>query len=208
MSLGKKAAKYLIKNNNIEDEDQKEILIYGAEVFFGTFFGIIFTLLIGYVLGLQFQIFYMLLISILIRKTTGGAHSNDPLNCLLITVIIYNVIAYFSLLTINVIKSYMLLTITIIFILGLIIIYLKAPVESPQKPLGKQQRKTLRVLSLVFVGVIYVLQLLFYINNIHPLTNYSVSMIMLWQYFMLTTWGQGLMNLIDHFLFTYCFWRR
>lgn len=208
MSLGEKAAQYLIKYNNIEDEDKKEILIYGAEVFFGTFFGIIFTLLIGYVLGLQFQIFFMLVASMLIRKTAGGAHSDDPLNCLMITVLIYNIIAYFALFTIDIVKSHMLLTSSTIFILGLIIVYLKAPVESLQKPLGQQQRKTLRVLALIFVGLIYILQLFVAINNFQPLTNYSVSMILLWQYLMLTNWGQVLMNLADRFLFTFCFWRR
>ncbi|MFZ5599553.1 MAG: accessory gene regulator B family protein [Bacillota bacterium] len=85
MSFSEKVAAYLIKNKEIKNDDQQEILVFGAQVFFGLLSGIVITLLVGYLIKVHVQVFYMLLVSIFIRKTAGGAHSEDPFHCLLIT---------------------------------------------------------------------------------------------------------------------------
>ncbi|WP_338013903.1 accessory gene regulator B family protein [Desulforamulus profundi] len=168
--------------------------------FFGLVSSIVITCFLGYLFHLHVQIFYMLLASMFIRKTAGGAHSENSLHCLLITVFIYNILAYIALETIYIVQDYMGLVIILSFLYGLTIIYLKAPVESPEKPLSFQQKKLLRKLSFLAVFFLFICQGLSYIYNKYELTNYAVSLIMLWQYLMLTSFGHKIMYFIDRFL--------
>ncbi|AEF95047.1 Accessory gene regulator B [Desulfotomaculum nigrificans CO-1-SRB] len=197
MPLSQKLANYLVKHKGIEDRDQQEILAFGAEVLLGLFSGIFITLCLGYLLDLHILIFYMLLASFMIRKTAGGAHSAHPFNCLLITVASYNLLAYIARDTVIYVQHFLSYFLIGTFIIGIIVVYMKAPVESPQKPLNLEQRKVLRKLALLSVLLISGSQFItfFYFNK--SLVNYAVSIGLLWQYLMLTSTGHRMIFFLD-----------
>lgn len=197
--LSDKVASYLIKNKNIVDKDEQEIIFFGAEVFFGMMLGIFVTMLIAYFLNIHTTVFWMLLASLLIRKTGGGAHSNNPLNCLLITIMIYNLLAYIGILSFNFVENYIQTIVIIVFLLCLITLVLKSPVESPQKPLAVQQRSLLRKLSFIAIVIIFSFQMLV-LYKLNPIISYSVSLIILWQSLMLTSVGHQLIGKLDTIL--------
>lgn len=200
MIFGGKIAEYVINNQKITDKDQKEIIIYGAEVFMSTITGIFFTLCLGYILGLYIQVIFLLITSLLIRKTAGGAHSQYQSNCLIISVLSYNLIAFFARETYAYMQSFLLIIIFFSFAFGLIVTYYKAPVDSPQKPLSLAQKNQLKKLALLALVLIFGFQLTGYFLNLFNLINYSVCIVILWQYLMLTSAGHWVISLIDNTL--------
>ncbi|SHE59277.1 accessory gene regulator B [Desulforamulus putei DSM 12395] len=199
MSLSEKLAHYLIKTKGIEDQDQQEILAFGAEVLFGILSGVFITLGVGYVLGLHILIFYMLFASLMIRKTAGGAHSAHPTNCLIITVAAFNILALFARETFAYVQDFLGYFLVIVFLIGFTAVYINAPVESLQKPLHPRQRKILRKLAILSVLLISVTQFIAYYFSFYSLVNYAVSLVLLWQYLMLTVLGHKMILCLDNF---------
>ncbi|ABO49445.1 Accessory gene regulator B [Desulforamulus reducens MI-1] len=201
MSLSRNFVNYLITQKKIEDQEQQEILFFGAEVFFSLLTGIFITLLVGYFLNLHTIVFYMLLASMFVRKIAGGAHSKDSMNCLIITVMVYNLFAYFSLLTFPYINNHQRILVLFVFCCGMLIVYKKAPLELPQKPFGNQQKRLLRFWSFVVLILITFFLCLSLYYKVFLLEGYAVCLILLWQLFMLTNMGANLMGMLDRILF-------
>lgn len=196
MNLSEKIANYLIEVKGIEDKDQQEILTYGAEVFINTVIGTAITLGLGYFLGLLKPLLAMLLVSVMIRKTAGGAHSNSPVNCLLITVAAYNFMALLAVQTLVYIKEYLLFINILTFLICFTITIIKAPVESPNKPLNSKQKKQLKIISIFSLLILLVIEVITYINS-YLLINYAINIILIWQCLMLTSFGIRIISFMD-----------
>jgi accessory gene regulator B len=198
MSLSERAAGYLIKTKNIEDPDQQEILKYGAEVFFSTAAGTLGTLLLAWALGLFIPVCFMLLTSLVLRKTAGGAHSAGPGSCFLLSVVTYLLLAYLAAGTVAYLQDYLFVWLGCTYVIALIVLYLKAPVETPQKPLSRRQKQILKKLSLVALTVIFAAQVAgLTLAAGAGVVVYATSLIILWLCLMLTAAGELMVSCFD-----------
>lgn len=199
MTISRKVADYLIRTKGIQDKDEQEVLIFGSEVFFGMILGTVVTLLLAYILGLHMAVFFMIVVSLAIRKTAGGAHSDDPTNCLIISALVYNVLALFAKETVVYILHYIEYLVLTTFVIGIILVWKYSPVESPQKPLGQSQKRNLRRLAIIVTILIFILQIMATKSQSldYMQINYSVCLILLWQFFMLSSKGHSLIHLVD-----------
>ncbi len=200
MSLSERAAGYLIKTKKIEDTEQREILRYGAEVFFSTVAGTLGTLFLAWILGLFTPVCFMLLTSLIMRKTAGGAHSEDPWHCFLLTVISYMLLAYLAVNTIDYLQNYLFALLGFAYLIAIIVLYLKAPVETPQKPLSDRQKKILKKLSLAALTTIFMAQVIGLIFTDARVVVYATSITILWLCLMLTAAGELIVLYFDRML--------
>lgn len=198
MSIGKGIANYLIKEKGVSSVDEQEVLIYGAEVLFSTIFITALTLLIGYLLGLFHPLWIALLTSLIIRKAAGGAHSFYSINCLFITLISYNLMSYLAIkLTYSIMDHTIIVIITTIIVSSFLIIK-KAPMETANKPIGINQKKQLKTLSIIVLLILSILQLVLYYNSYY-LENFTLCLVLLWQSFMMTQLGYKAIAFFDNF---------
>ncbi len=199
MAFSEKFANYLIDIKNLDNEDEKDILKYGSEVFFTTICGTTITLLIGWLVGVIYPLWAILLVSIIVRKLAGGAHSEYPISCFFITAFFYTLIAFLAIKTQFFFEQYKNTVIFLASMIALIVISKKAPVESLAKPLGFYQKKQLKLFSFIAIILLIVIQISFLYLQLYPLINYAISLVLIWHALMLLPLGQYLVSYIDKF---------
>lgn len=164
------------------------------------------------VIGLLSRSFYECVIVFLgvglLKKSTGGAHSQTMNGCMVISVISISVLALLSRYVLN--KPFQLfLSVGVtaaIYLACLVIFYRRVPVDCANKRLTKPEKiKKLRRQSFVLLTVylIVTLVLLYYAPEHRRFYSLSscVCMIMMWQTFMLTTTAAKAINVLDSEIF-------
>lgn len=158
--------------------------------------------------GLLFGIAYesiLIFIGVgLLRKATGGAHSNSINRCMATSCLNILILAYLSKLLVTIAPhSWSFLCILLLgFLWCFIIISMKAPVDSPRKPITSQEKiKRLRRQSVWTITIYFLLFLLLwfcgqYTPHFQSLAV-SLCLLSLWQCFTLTMLGHRLINKID-----------
>jgi accessory gene regulator B len=186
------------------DDDRKAVIAYGliAILQMATIF-IIIT-----IIGILFDFWYECLIIFMgvgiIRKSTGGAHSKTMNGCIIISVLSVTVLSALSrYLLFRPMNTYVNLGISvIIFIISFIIFYLRVPVDSPNKPIVKQEKiRRLRKQSYFLIIVFFLLTATFItlatVNNRFYSLATSVRLMILWQVFTVTETGILLLKKVD-----------
>ncbi len=152
----------ILKILNIDDKDKVEVLAYGAFVLFQTILITIMVAIFGVVFNVLIESMVILFIASLLRKSSGGAHATSPMNCAIISVIIFGGLAlivkhYFM----KVDLLYIVIGMIISFIVTCYIIYKYSPVETPNKPLRNENtRKRLKKLSIKKVISLFVINII------------------------------------------------
>ena len=152
----------ILKILNIDDKDKVEVLAYGAFVLFQTILITIMVAIFGVVFNVLIESMVILFIASLLRKSSGGAHATSPMNCAIISVIIFGALAlivkhYFM----KVDLLYIVIGMIISFIVTCYIIYKYSPVETPNKPLRNENtRKRLKKLSIKKVISLFVINII------------------------------------------------
>ena len=136
-------SKRLISDGVISENDL-DIYVYGFELFFSFLFSLTMILITGCIVNKLFETLAFLIVFILLRSYSGGYHSDTYLKCTVITMSIYGMVMLFS----TYLQVHFLLYFVLI-ILGWVVLYIKAPVENPNKKLTEQEKKKHRVTSLV-----------------------------------------------------------
>jgi accessory gene regulator B len=186
------------------DDDRKAVIAYGliAILQMATIF-IIIT-----IIGILFDFWYECMIIFMgvgiIRKSTGGAHSKTMNGCIIISVLSVTVLSALSrYLLFRPMNTYVNLGISvIIFIISFIIFYLRVPVDSPNKPIVKQEKiRRLRKQSYFLIIVFFLLTATFItlatVNNRFYSFATSVRLMILWQVFTVTETGILLLKKVD-----------
>lgn len=145
---------------NIEPGQQysKEVILYGFRVFMGNATAFLLILLISFLIGTVKEAIIIYITFTSLRVFSGGFHTSNPRLCLVLTVTTFVLLSFFaSFHELNLsLEYYLILTLAVLSFSG-ITLYVLAPVQTPNKPLGKKQSILLRKKSfriLIFWGVV------------------------------------------------------
>lgn len=159
--------------------------------------------LIGFVGGFWTEGIIIFFLVGLLRKSVGGAHSKTFTGCVIYSVFFISLMAFLSHYLINPSLLYYHVTFSVLsFVFSYFIIYKKAPVDSPNKPIQKKEKiKRLRVNAFITITIYFITVAILYYFSRKDLrfSGYaiSVTMAVLWQAFMLTEPGHKFMQVID-----------
>ncbi|MEY8000426.1 accessory gene regulator ArgB-like protein [Clostridium sp. Mt-5] len=165
VSLGKKSR--IILN---ADKDKEEIIVYGAINLLQTIFSILWVVIVGFILGVLYEAFIFSASASILRKYSGGVHASSPNRCIIFGTVVS---AAVGLLVDRFFYSFSF-SFTIIMsmfcmVIGFIIVFLKAPVDSIQKPITdinmKKMFKKNSIITILVFSIIIIILCLFYNTN-------------------------------------------
>lgn len=186
------------------DEEKKAVIEYGL-------IAILNIMVIGLIISFISIFYHMWFESILIflgvgvlKKSTGGAHAETMLGCIIISVFSITLLAAASRYMLSFkLNIYMNIGMTILITaLSCIIFYRLVPVATANKPIKKLEKiKRLRQQSFILVGFYTVISILMIIlaPTYYRLNSLAFSMhfVLIWQTFMVTRFGQRFISLFD-----------
>jgi accessory gene regulator B len=186
------------------DNDRKAVIAYGLVAFFQT---IVLFLIISFI-GIMCHFYYESLIIFfcvgLIKKSTGGAHSETMFGCMVISVFSIVLLSVFSRYVFSVPISFYLnigLSATI-FLICLYVFIKRVPIDSPNKPITKPEKiKRLRIQSFIILTVLSIISIILILfsttNNRFLSLSAAIRLSLLWQTLMLTESVINLLKRID-----------
>ncbi|MBX4264592.1 accessory gene regulator ArgB-like protein [Clostridium estertheticum] len=191
------------------DEDNKEVIAYGAFALMQMFVSMIFVFLFGLLFNIAFEALIISFTAAILRKYSGGVHASSPGNCTFIGTIVSVGQAILISLLISFVANLKLIIIlgVIVFIWSYYIIYKLAPVDSASKPIVKQEKKNRMkkgsiILLSVYLAITVFLILLYISSGEKKLIFYVLCLYsgMSWQIFTLIPLGHLLVGKADHLL--------
>jgi len=194
-----------LKLNN----DKKEVIAYGTFALLQTFLSIFLVFIIGYLFHISTEAIIVLFTASILRKYSGGAHADSPGKCTLIGVIIcIGQATLISVLVGNFINFNIALILVIAtFMWAYFMMYLLAPVDSPSKPIKKEEKKkSMKKRSLIILSVYLIITvsiIILYVNfekAIFLVYALCISGGIAWQVFTLSKCGHLTLRKIDAFL--------
>lgn len=191
------------------DNDEKEVIAYGAFALLQTFFSIFLVGIFGFVFHVAIESLIVLFTASIFRKYSGGAHASSPGNCTAIGVIICIGQALLLSFVVDIWINFKIALILelIVLIWSYYMIYKLAPVDNPSKRIkSEEKRKRMKkgsfvTLSIYFIIVVFIMILYFNIKKA-TLLVYALCIIggIMWQIFTLTKSGHLILAKIDIFL--------
>lgn len=149
-----KIANCFVENEIIEKE-KSEIFAYGLELMMITVFDILAILILSLFLHCFLETVIYLLAFIPLRIYTGGYHADSALRCFLI--FLCSFILFVVLIAVIPAGCYIYIE-ALIAVIGLIAVFLLAPIENSNKPLGKTEilfyKKISRIIVIVHTLII------------------------------------------------------
>ena len=195
------------------DNDKKEVLAYGAFALLQMLISIAFVLIFGLIFNVAVEALIISFTVSLLRKYSGGVHASSLSACMFIgtTICVGLAISIKCFLVPPFDIKIQLIIGVIIFIWSYYLIYKLAPVDSPNKPIKREEKiRRMRKGSIIVLSIYLVIALIniisfYYIGGnkfiIYVICIYSG---ILWQTFTLTKFGFVTITNIDT-LFKYIF---
>ena len=144
---------YNLKKELNLDDDKRSIIEYGLYAVIHMLISILSVAIFGKIFGVMYEALIISFVEAILRKYSGGVHASTPFNCILIGIIVAVLPAYL-IKSINLNINYIVFIGAILYITSLIIIYKLAPVDSPNKPIKKEQKiKKLKKSSLIVLSI-------------------------------------------------------
>lgn len=199
LSFSRRWAGYLSRQTNLPAE-QETVLTYIIEVLALTFLNVFLTLLVGAFLGVLPGTAACLVTTALFRHIAGGAHSNSPLRCAVVTITIYPMLALLSTYFNRLGQGAVDMLSIVAFGVGMMAMIVLAPVDSAAAPIiSPVRRKKLKYVSVAFVMLVIVATLWLRGSQWQyaEMVRTSVALTLMWVSFMLTGWGHRLMAVVD-----------
>lgn len=191
------------------DNDQKEVIAYGAFALLQTFLFIFLISIFGYLFHVAIEALIIQFVVSILRKYSGGAHASTPSNCTTIgvTTCLVQAIAISYIVKMWTNFPISLILGLIIFLWCYYIIYRLAPVDNPAKPIAKEEKKKrMKKYSFVILNsylVIYFIFMLlhfYFEKNAFLIYALCINVGIAWQVFTLTSTGHLFMGKMDAFL--------
>jgi len=187
------------------DDDNKDVLAYGAYSIIQTLWSISLVIILGLIFGVLFEAFIISFAGALLRKYSGGVHASSPNKCAILGAVMSVGQAKFSIiLGFNSIEKLNFLLCLTSYIVTYYCIYKYSPIDSANKPIVKIETRTrLKNASLKVVHFFLILTtvsyLLFYKNYNYQLLSLisSVSVGQLSQSLSLTPLGHLAINTLS-----------
>jgi accessory gene regulator B len=199
-------AGYLAKQSNL-DSDQEEIVLYGLRLVYSAVGGVIIIFIVASLAGVLVYSLLVALTNAILRVRAGGAHASFPASCFLLGAGIFTIIGlgveYTSTLFLD--KYLMLIIVPSYFITRSVLIKY-APAETPEKPLGEERKKLLRIKTFNAHNLMFLILLVLsiYIFFELPFSNYLTSNYLfaallgiLWETFTVSPKGYQVIGYLD-----------
>lgn len=149
-NLGKRLTNTLINNHQI-DESERCLYEYGFFIFLSNAIYVIITLILGSIFNILFASIVFYVAFSLIRRYAGGFHASSEINCTLITTIsIFLCLLCTKLCETNNIQ----MPILVLTSIAAISIFVLCPLDTPAKPLTKEESEYFRKISWVILFLI------------------------------------------------------
>ncbi len=139
-----KIADFLCKNNTIRDED-KDIYIYGFEIFFSNVINFTIVIVLGFLLKQFYQALLFYIAFVITRSYSGGYHASTYLKCNIVFASVFLVTMLLSRILLPTISLVYLLVFMAIYI-GCILEY--APIVNSNKQLLDADKIRYRKISI------------------------------------------------------------
>ena len=203
--LSRNISNNLKKELNL-DEDKRSIIEYGIFSFLHMVVSILLVGIIGFIFNVMIEALIVSFTGAILRKFSGGAHASTSMNCDILGILIC-VIPVYLIRNINLNINYIIFIGILLYIISFIIVYKLAPVDSPNKPIKKQEKiKRLKRGSIIILSIYMIIVAInismFYIYKFNSLLVYCscIYIGILWQVFTLTKYGHIIVNKIDFLL--------
>lgn len=158
---------YFLLRKSFISEEKINVYIYGFEIIISDALLILGLLIIMMIFNLTLEMCAFLIVFITLRHQAGGYHASNHLKCNIIFVTAFGiVILLLKILSLNAMNCCCLIT----SFAGLILIYILAPIESPNKPVSKERMCRYRRNSLIYSDIIIVFAIVvMYFFKMHAL---------------------------------------
>lgn len=200
--LSKKIAENISSELNF-DSDKEEVIAYGIFGLLQIIFSIGMIAIFGFIFGVMEEAIIISVVMAIVRKSSGGVHATSPLRCMIIGTAICIGMSKLILMSNPSLNTTIIINI-LIFIIAYYFIYKVSPVDTPNKPIKKAEKRIkLKRISLinitVFLGVIILFICLYKHYGYYKFIMYSncVSLGVLLQTITLTKLGHRLFSNID-----------
>ena len=124
--------------------DVLDIYVYGFELLLSFLFSTTTIVIAGCVMNKIMETIAFLTVFILLRSFTGGYHADTYAKCSITTFLLYGLVMLFS-----VYIQVGFIFYVALMMIGMIVLFIKAPVENPNKELSEQEKRKHRNTSLV-----------------------------------------------------------
>ena len=188
------------------DNDKKEVLTYGAFALLQMLISIALVLIFGMIFNVAVEALIISFIVSILRKYSGGVHASSPSACMVVGTIICvgQAILIKGFLVPQISTKVLLIFGTLTFIWSYYIVFKLAPVDSPNKPIKREEKirrmkkGSITILS-VYAIIILIDIIIFHYFGGNKLIIYAVCIYagVLWQTFTLTKTGFHTITNID-----------
>lgn len=190
------------------NNDKEEVLAYGAFVLFQTIISIAMVAIFGMIFNVLMEAIIISFTASFLRKSSGGAHATSPMNCAIIGMIIFGILALLvKSYAINISYSYLVVLVILAFIYALYIMYNYSPVGTSTKPLKNETtRKRLKGVSIKIVISLFGLSILFIILYLQTLQIQFINIVVcisvgaVWQSITMVSLGHKIIDGLDKVL--------
>lgn len=186
-----------IANNLSMDVSRQEVVAYGLEVIIGGLLKILILIIASFILGIMPQVWTTYVVLAFFRIPAGGPHCTAYSRCLVWTVItlcLIGVLAKY----INVDTFILDLIFYMAIAIGIIEVIILVPADTEAKPITRVEDR--RRNKLWTLGVLVAYFCLWHILDLHKSLRLATCLILLFQQFMLTSWGYKFMAKLDQLL--------
>ncbi len=186
------------------DEEKEAVVAYGLFAIFQIFANILLVLFLGILIAAPAEAMIVCLSVGILRKYSGGVHASSAALCTVIEAVYCTATALISKRLI--LSAYnpevMLAVIVILYPISFITVKKYAPVDSPQKPIRTEKKRTrMKKGSLLVLSFYFTLSvILFFSGYRYRLFNsYGISLLfgVSWQVFTLTPLCANLLHRVD-----------
>ena len=182
--------------------DQEEIALFGLQTFLYPIVNVSLVCLSAWLLGCLWGTVAAVMVVMVLRLFSHGAHSSAPLTCVLTSVVIFPALGKMAAVAApHLTVQGLLLIIAAGFVPCSMLFWRLAPVDSPAKPISSGvERQRLRLYTLITACCILALQIFILITFKSLAAALALSLGVWWQAVSLTRSGHRLAALLDNIL--------
>ncbi|MDZ5252475.1 accessory gene regulator ArgB-like protein [Clostridium sp. LIBA-8841] len=197
-----------VSNELNYDNERKEVIQYGTYALIQTLISIISVLILGLIFNIALEALIFLFTASILRKYSGGAHSESSNVCTLLGIVISICIGFLikSSFFVNMNFEFIIFIGVVIFVFAYFIIFKYAPVDTPNKPIKTEKKKkrmkkgSLKILT-IYLFIVLLSTILYYNSDVVFAKPVILSILfgIAWQCMTLTALGNILLKTIDSF---------
>lgn len=197
-----------VSNELNYDNERKEVIQYGTYALIQTLISIISVLILGLIFNIALEALIFLFTASILRKYSGGAHSESSNVCTLLGIVISICIGFLikSSFFVNMNFQFIIFIGVVVFVFAYFIIFKYAPVDTPNKPIKTEKKKkrmkkgSLKILT-IYLFIVLLSTILYYNSDVVFAKSVILSILfgIAWQCMTLTSLGNILLKTIDSF---------